>query len=340
MSLPKPYITFAVPSYNSASYLRVALESLVGFGDTIEVLVIDDGSTDETLAIAREYEEKYPYFHAIHQENKGHGGAINTAISLAKGQYFKVLDSDDWVKKESLKALLEDIENCDDYPDLYVTDYTYWQGYEKEDKLISYHKRVEQHKTVPIGKVKQLTLKENFTLHSTMFRLQLLKDENIVLPEHCSYEDNYFVYVALCRAQTMRYIHASLYQYLIGREGQSMSKENLFSKWSHILLISEKVYMHMDITTLKKTDKGKYRLLRHHLSLFVAMTPLICQINGTDEACNQMREFFVRCKETYPKQYKIIKHHPIISYMRIPGSFGKGLTRATFKVIQSVVRIS
>ena len=112
----KPLITFAIPSYNSEEYLHIALDSLLGHEEEIEVLVIDDGSKDQTLKIAETYAEKYPNIIPIHQENKGHGGAINTAVEHAKGLYFKVLDSDDWVNKDALSALLEDIKT------LYIDD--------------------------------------------------------------------------------------------------------------------------------------------------------------------------------------------------------------------------
>ena len=92
-------LTIAVPCYNSEAYMRKCIESLLVGGEDVEILIVDDGSTkDRTPQIADEYAEKYPTIvRTIHQENKGHGGAVNTGIANATGLYFKVVDSDDWV---------------------------------------------------------------------------------------------------------------------------------------------------------------------------------------------------------------------------------------------------
>ena len=99
-------LSVVVPCYNSAAYMRRCIESLLPGGDDLEILVIDDGSTDDTLAIARDYERAYPgMVRAIHQENTGHGGAINTGLRHATGAYFKVVDSDDWILWRSKRCL-------------------------------------------------------------------------------------------------------------------------------------------------------------------------------------------------------------------------------------------
>ena len=72
-------LSIAVPCYNSQEYMRKCVDSLLKGGEDVEILIVDDGSKDDTLKIARDYEEKYPTIvKAIHQENKGHGGAVNT----------------------------------------------------------------------------------------------------------------------------------------------------------------------------------------------------------------------------------------------------------------------
>ena len=97
-------LTFAIPCYNSQEYMGKCIESLLPGGDEVEILIIDDGSTDLTADIADKYEEKYPgIVRAIHQENGGHGEAVNTGIRNASGLYFKVVDSDDWVDKDAYR---------------------------------------------------------------------------------------------------------------------------------------------------------------------------------------------------------------------------------------------
>ena len=101
-------LTVAIPCYNSAAYMDKAIESLLIGSEDIEILIVDDGSSDNTSIIADQYEKKYPnIIHAIHKENGGHGDAVNTGLKYANGIYFKVLDSDDWFDKGSLVKVLE-----------------------------------------------------------------------------------------------------------------------------------------------------------------------------------------------------------------------------------------
>ena len=101
-------ITFAVPCYNSAAYMRHCIETLLSAGEQAEIILVDDGSVkDETPAICDEYAAKYPTIvKAIHQENGGHGEGVNQGIRNATGLYYKVVDSDDWLDTEALKKVL------------------------------------------------------------------------------------------------------------------------------------------------------------------------------------------------------------------------------------------
>ena len=91
-------LSIAIPCYNSQDYMENCIESLLVGGEEVEILVIDDGSSDRTAEIADAYARKYPTIvKVIHQENGGHGEAVNSGIRNATGLYFKVVDSDDWV---------------------------------------------------------------------------------------------------------------------------------------------------------------------------------------------------------------------------------------------------
>lgn len=105
-------LSIAVPCYNSQDYMRNCVDSLLKGGELVEILIVNDGSKDDTAKIADEYAEKYPTIvRAIHQENGGHGEAVNTGIRNATGFYFKVVDSDDWVNEEAFEAILKNCRN-------------------------------------------------------------------------------------------------------------------------------------------------------------------------------------------------------------------------------------
>ena len=124
-------LTFVIPAYNMESYLDRCVSSLLSATNTddIEVLVVDDGSQDGTLEMAQKFEARYPSIvRAIHQENKGHGGAVNTGIAAANGMYVKVVDADDWVDPESLEqvmTVLREEADSTEPIDMLVTNYVY-----------------------------------------------------------------------------------------------------------------------------------------------------------------------------------------------------------------------
>ena len=97
-------LSVTVPCYNSEAYMRHAIDSILPAGEDVEILIVDDGSTDGTAGIADEYEKKYPgIVQAIHKENGGHGDAVMCGLSHATGLYFRVLDSDDWFDSDVLQ---------------------------------------------------------------------------------------------------------------------------------------------------------------------------------------------------------------------------------------------
>ena len=123
-------ISFAVPCYNSAAYMRHCIETLLSAGEQAEIILVDDGSTkDDTPAICDEYAAKYPTIvKAVHQENGGHGEGVNQGIRNATGLYYKVVDSDDWLDTDALKKVLHRLQTLvarGTAPDLMICNYVY-----------------------------------------------------------------------------------------------------------------------------------------------------------------------------------------------------------------------
>ena len=142
-------ITFAVPCYNSEAYMEHCIESLLVGGDDVEIILINDGSKDNTGKIADEYQAKYPnIIKAVHKENGGHGSGVNKGLELAEGLYYKVVDSDDWVDEESLKKVLETIKHLKSKKqlvDMMVVNYVYEKS-EDGQKVIHYKNTLPENK--------------------------------------------------------------------------------------------------------------------------------------------------------------------------------------------------
>ena len=134
-------LSIAIPCYNSEGYMRKCIESLLTGGDDVEIIIVDDGSTrDRTAEIADEYAAKYPTIvKAVHKANGGHGSAVNTGIDYATGLYFKVVDSDDWVKREAYTKVLDTLREFAGGPqvlDMLVCNYVYEKEGEKKKTTI------------------------------------------------------------------------------------------------------------------------------------------------------------------------------------------------------------
>ena len=125
-------LSIAIPCYNSQDYMENCIESLLVGGEEVEILIVDDGSSDRTAEIADDYARKYPTIvKAIHQENGGHGEAVNAGIRNATGLYFKVVDSDDWVNKEAYVQILKTLYELLRGPqtvDLLISNFVYEKG--------------------------------------------------------------------------------------------------------------------------------------------------------------------------------------------------------------------
>ena len=331
-------ITFVIPSYNSEEYLHYALDSLIPGGEDIEVLVIDDGSKDNTLKIAKEYETKYPnIFKAIHQENKGHGGVINNGIKLATGKYFKVLDSDDWVDTDALKTILSFIKENDE-PDLILANYTYYQGRENRGKTIRYKHFIQENKVITFNEVKRLPLQDNITLHSAIYKTEIIRKAKVELPEHMSYEDNLFVYYPMPFVNKLIYFDVSLYSYLIGRAGQSMEQKNLVKKYKDFIYCGNKIFNLYDITKYKKTNKGLYRIMMHHLVLNCILAVIHSRMNNTKEAKANLKKYMQDLKLSNKKQFRKVRRSFQFWCMSRPTIFGYLQMRFNLWLAHKVVK--
>ena len=133
-------LTFAIPCYNSQDYMEKCIDSILVGGEDVEILIIDDGSKDRTAEIADDYAKRYPTIvKAIHQENGGHGEAVNAGIRNASGIYFKVVDSDDWVDEFAYLQILDklrELVGSENNLDMLLANYVYEKEGAKHKKVM------------------------------------------------------------------------------------------------------------------------------------------------------------------------------------------------------------
>lgn len=226
-------LTVVIPAYNAEAYLSCALDSLCDTEENgkLEILVIDDGSKDGTGALADRYAERYPEtVRAIHKENGGHGSGINCGIKEARGRYFKVVDADDWVDTEAFSRLLKTLETAED--DAVVSGF-YWCFDNGSGDPATFSRKAEMQEPfagVVYGKsyvFDEIADRVYMKMHGITWKTAILKQLPLAIDEHCYYVDTEYILYPIPWVKTVRFLPDFVYQYRIGRAGQSVSPEKM-----------------------------------------------------------------------------------------------------------------
>ncbi len=333
-------LTIAIPCYNSAAYMRKAIECLLPGGDDVEILVINDGSKDDTSAIAVEYEQKYPgIVRAIDQENKGHGGAVNTGIQNAKGMYFKVLDSDDWFKEEAyLKVLdkLSDISGGDRVLDLLICNFVYEKEGKEHKKVMTYKSALPVNEIFTWNDVKHFKKGQYLLMHSVIYRTKLLKECKMVLPEHTFYVDNIFVFEPLPFVKTMYYMDVNLYRYYIGREDQSVNEKIMISRIDQQIRVNKLMIDYM-AGTRRCIHPKLERYMLNYLDIMMTISSIFLIKEGSVESLRKKRELWEYLKENDSRDYFRLRFGMLGNSMNIPGKGGRKISVLEYKIAQRFV---
>lgn len=218
----KKLLTVSVAAYNVAEYLDKLMHSLIDsqMMEQLEILIVDDGSKDNTAEKALYYQKKYlESVRLISKENGGHGSTINRGIREATGKYFRVLDGDDWVHPGHLKALMEKMEDID--ADLILSEYC--ECYEDgTTRVVSDYTLLEDGRYYDFDELQKRV--EWMRLHTAIFRTELLQEHCITLDEHCFYVDTEFMMFPIPYVEKVYFSKNYIYCYRLGLPGQSVSK--------------------------------------------------------------------------------------------------------------------
>ena len=229
-------LSFVVPAYNSEHFLDKGIPSMLHpeILDKLEIIIVNDGSTDGTAAAAEKYCALYPdTVRLISQVNKGHGGALNTGCAAAQGKYLKVIDADDWVVTENLPAFIQALENCES--DVVLT---HFNIIDISDKTITPIASSPSIFSRPLTMDEFMVDWRNFycvtTFHGITYRTDFYHSHNNQLTEHIFYEDNEYATIPCCRATSITPLNIFIYVYRIGDVNQSISTANRVKRLHHI----------------------------------------------------------------------------------------------------------
>ena len=332
-------LTIAVPCYNSASYMNRCIDSLLPGGEDVEILIVDDGSTDDTASIADSYAAKYPsIIRAVHKENGGHGSAVNTGLSNASGIFFKVVDSDDFLKEpayiEALRTLKE-LSEGPVQPDLFLCNFVYNNESEHTGKIMQYRS------CLPVGKmfgwkdIGHFNTGHYILMHSVIFRTQLLRECGMKLPEHCFYVDNIYVWQPLPYVKNMYYLDVNLYYYYIGRTDQSVNEQVMIRRLDQQMRVNRIMF---DYFSDKKTVSliGNRKKLKaymfNYLKIITMVSSVLPAVSGKKEDLEKRTELWSYMKEHDRCLYRKLRYGLIGLASNLQGEAGRTLVRKAYRI--------
>ena len=303
-------ISFGIPCYNSEAYMRKCIDNLVLAGEDIEVIIVNDGSKDNTSAIAHEYEKNYPNIvKVIDQENKGHGGAVMAALRLASGIYYKVIDSDDWALTEDVKEYVELIKKHRSEGtiiDLYISNYRYEHVTDGSSFSMHYRKYVPAEKVIGWNDMKMFGTETYLLMHSLLYRKEALLKSGLELPEHTYYVDNLYAYIPYPYMHTIFYHDIDFYHYLTGRFDQSVSPNVMFGKYKQQLVVARRMVYAYKLAELKRMPKMLYKYMWHDFIVIMIVTYLFT-VGGKDNMKERKADWYAFLKDVKAHDKKLYR---------------------------------
>lgn len=334
-------LSIAIPCYNSENYMRNCIHSLLVGGEEVEIIIVDDGSTDGTAAIADEYAEKYPsIIKAVHQENGGHGEAVNTGLRNATGLYFKVVDSDDWVSQSAYAQILDklgELLQSGNSIDMMISNFVYEKEGEKRRKVMKYHHALPRDEIFTWKDVRHFRVGQYILMHSVIYRTNLLRDCGLRLPEHTFYVDNIFVFNPLPYVRTMYYMDVNFYRYFIGREDQSVNEQVMIGRIDQQIRVNELMVDYYVAEKQHILANGKVRkYMVNYLDIITTVSSVLLIRSGLEENLEKKRELWQYIKTKDKVLWARLRMGLLGNAMNLPGKLGRKITVDGYKICQRI----
>ncbi len=287
-------LSIIIPTYNAEKFLDKGLTSFImedaDLMNKLEVIVVNDGTPDNSVAVAQKYVDRYPHvFSIVSKENGGHGSAINVGVEYITGKYFKVVDADDWVDTEALKRTLIILE--EEEFDAAIQSFRIYNIVTKASECCN----IEGNITNKCYTLKELMERWNdldqvMRLHGLIYNTEFYRKQNYRLIEHVYYEDQEYSTIPLCWARKIRLINDQLYIYRIGDENQSIAESNLFKRLDHFTAVIFRL-IEFD-AKVGQTPKGGYEYWMKKTTKFIADLYQLTLIR-----CQDKKKYRIFCEE-------------------------------------------
>lgn len=321
-----PLFTIAIPSYNVAKFIENGVHSLIDIKNSnkLEVLIISDGSKDDTVKIGKKLQklttiDGKSIVKIVDKENGGHGSTINKGIELATGKYFKLMDGDDYFIKDELEKLVEILEKEDS--DIILTNYIADYSVDAFKEVVRHYEFMKPGKQYNLDSMK--SDKSGFNkwgplLSTATYKTEVLKKANFKIDEHCFYVDMEYNFIGYLNSSTVTYYPLDVYNYYLGRAGQSVSRESFrrnFKQHEKVVLRLLNEYEKIREDTTISQNKKDYLRNRIIIPLIEAQYYILTQ---NLKSSSEFRKFDKKLKK-YKDEYndKVVARTAIKLYRRM-----------------------
>ncbi len=334
-------LTVAIPCYNSEEYMETCINSILPVGDSIEILIIDDGSDkDATPQIADSYAAQYPeIIRAIHQENGGHGEAVNAGLRNASGVYYKVVDSDDWVNTEGLSEIVRKLMELEEEGgvDMLLANFVYDKAGARHKKIMRFTNVFPQEEIFSWDRMRPMRQSQYLLMHNIFYRTQMLRDAHTELPKHTFYVDNIFAFQPLPYVNRIYYMDINLYHYFIGREDQSVNEKVMISRVDQQILVNKIMIDVMADQDFSDKNLRLHKYMLNYLTKIMTVTSIMLILGRSEEALEKKKDIWEYLKEKDETIYRSIRRSIFGIAMNLPGKVGREISIGAYKVAQKFV---
>ena len=239
----KKILTIIIPSYNMEKYLDKCLQSLIinpKLMSILEILIVNDGSTDSTSTIGHTYQQRYPgVFKCIDKKNGHYGSCINCGIKEASGKFIRTLDADDSFETENFALFIDFLKDCD--ADCIYSNYVTVDGNDNPIENISFPFLPAYSEFNVSELVKNKEERILHTVQSITYKTENLREINYKQTEGISYTDNEWVFLPMSTVRKVCVFPKTVYKYFIGRDGQSVDPKIVIKNFNQEILVTKSI---------------------------------------------------------------------------------------------------
>ena len=332
-------LSVIIPCYNAQDYMEHAIKTLLSGGKRLEILLVDDGSKDQTAQIADDYEQKYPTIvKAIHQENGGHGKAVTTGLKAATGFCVKVVDSDDWVDEKALQTILDFLEKesgSKDAVDMVISNFIYDKQGVKHKKVMEYSSFLPTDRVFSWDEV-HFPLGKYLLMHSVIYRRDVVVGQaQLELPHHTFYVDNLYVFEPLPYVKNIYYLNLDFYHYFIGRDDQSVNEQVMIGRIDQQLKVN-RLMVNFYAQSVPDLDPALANYMFRYLEIITTVSSILLLKDGSKQSLRKKTALWNYIKRKDSHLYRELRWGVFGAGVNLPGKIGRKTALGVYKLARKM----